>query len=124
MHELTIAENMCRIALSHASQQGADRITDLYVTVGDAASVEALEFHWGLVSKGTPAEGARLHFELIPTILQCNDCGQRRSYRPEPEAAHSHDYECGACHSKNVEIVSGGETFKLESIEEIGRASC
>ncbi len=117
MHELSIAENMCGAVLRYANQHSAKRVTDLYVIVGDLASIEALEFHWGNVSQGTLAEGAQLHFELAPTIIQCHKCGQSYHYQPDADMPHTHEYECASCHSKNVEVMSGGETFRLDSIE-------
>jgi len=116
MHELSIAENMLSVALRYAKDNDAARVTGLYLIIGDLASVEALDFHWGNVSRGTIAEGAQLQFELIPTTLYCHACGQRYDYRPDSNQPHSHDYECAVCHSKNVEI-AGGESFRLDSIE-------
>lgn len=116
MHEFSIAENMLDIVLQYARQNGATRVTDLHVIIGDLASTEALGFHWQTVSRGTLAEGAQLHFDLIPTHLYCCDCNQLYDYKPDSHAPHTHDYECAVCHSKNVEV-AGGETFRLDSIE-------
>jgi hydrogenase nickel incorporation protein HypA/HybF len=117
VHELSIAENMLQVTLRYAGDHIARQVTDLYVKVGDLASVEALEFHWKTVSQGTLAEGSELHFELIPTRLHCEDCGQTNDYHPEHDVIHSHDYHCPSCSSGNVQIVSGGDMFRLDSIE-------
>lgn len=117
MHELSIAENMLKIALDQAHQHGAQRITGLNILVGDLASIESLEFHWSMVSQGTLAEGAKIHFEPVVTMLYCQDCGQCYEFHPSHDQVHSHDYTCPRCGGQQVEIMSGGETFRLESIE-------
>ena len=111
MHELAVTENILEIALRHAREAGAQRVTGLYLVLGRLSSIvdDSVQFYWDIVSKGTPAEGARLHFRRIAVELQCRSCGRR--YAPEGE-----DMACQACGSTRIEILTG-EEFCLEAID-------
>ena len=110
MHELMVTESILEIALRHAQDAGADKITDLYLVVGDLSSVvdDSVQFYWDFVSEGTLAEGAKLHFRRIPTELLCKVCDH--SYSP------NEDLTCPLCRSNDIRIVAGQE-FCLEAIE-------
>jgi hydrogenase nickel incorporation protein HypA/HybF len=111
MHELPVTESILEISLRHANQAGARRITDLYLVIGQLASIvdDSVAFYWDIVAKDTPAEGARLHFRRIETELRCLDC----SFRYKPAAF---DLACPSCGGQNVKVVAGDEFF-LESID-------
>jgi hydrogenase nickel incorporation protein HypA/HybF len=111
MHELAVTQSLLQIALHHAEQAGATRVTRLYLVIGELSSIvdDSVQFHWDMVSRGTIAAGAILEFRRVPVTLQCGACGQefpldRRSFT------------CPACGSKSV-TVTGGEEFFLESID-------
>ena len=38
---------------------------------------DSVQFYWDIVSQGTIAEGAQLHFEHVPATLRCLGCGRR-----------------------------------------------
>jgi len=111
MHELPITENILEIALRHADKAHARRITDINLVIGQLSSIvdDSISFYWDIISKGTIAEGAELHFRRIPTELLCLDCNQR--YNPGKS-----DLACPSCHSTKVKVVAGEEFF-LETIE-------
>ena len=110
MHELMVTESLLEIALRHARDAEAGRITDLHLVIGELSSVidDSVQFYWDIVSEGTPAEGAKLHFRRIPAEMACQECGE--TYDPKVELT------CPACNSSNVRIVAGQE-FYLEAIE-------
>lgn len=110
MHELVVTESILEIALRHARDAGAEKITDLYLVIGDLSTVvdDSVQFYWDFVSEGTAAEGAKLHFRRIPAELLCQVCGHLYSVKL--------DLTCPKCHSNDVRIVSGRE-FSLEAIE-------
>jgi hydrogenase nickel incorporation protein HypA/HybF len=110
MHELMVTESILEIALRHAQDAGAEKITDLYLVIGDLSTVvdESVQFYWDFVSEGTAAEGANLHFRWIPAELLCQECGHIYSVKI--------DLTCPKCGSNDVRIVSGQE-FSLEAIE-------
>jgi len=111
MHELPVTESILEISLRHASQADAKRITDLYLVIGQLASIvdESVQFYWDIVSKDTLAAGAKLHFRRISLEMFCNDCGIR--YKPP-----TIELTCPTCGGSNVKIVAG-EEFYLESID-------
>lgn len=111
MHELAITESIRDIALRHARQAGAARITDLYLVIGELSSIvdESVQFYWDMICSGTAAEGARLHFRRVPAEMECAECAHR--YHPDDI-----DLACPACGSVRVEVVAGDEFF-VEAID-------
>lgn len=110
MHELMVTESLLEIALRHACEAQAARITDLYLVIGELSSVidDSVQFYWDIVSEGTSAEGANLHFRRIPAEMACQECAE--TYDPKVALT------CPACGSSNVRVVAGQE-FYLEAIE-------
>jgi hydrogenase nickel incorporation protein HypA/HybF len=110
MHELAITENILEIALRHAAQSGAARITDMHLVVGELTSIvdESVQFYWDIVAEGTAAAGAKLHFRRVPAQLSCRSCGH--TYSPRE------NLPCPACGSVDIAVVAGDE-FYLEAID-------
>ena len=111
MHELSVTESILDITLRHAKQADATRVTNLYLVIGQLATVidDSVQFYWDIVSKGTPAEGARLHFRRIPVELLCLECNQ-------PFKPGSNEFSCPHCSSVRIKVLSG-EEFYLEAID-------
>jgi len=111
MHELAITQSILEIALRHADQSKAQRITDLHLVIGQWASAvdDSVQFYWDTISDGTIAKGAKLHFRRIPAELLCQDCNQ--TYIPA-----GRDLFCPRCGSSRIKVVHG-EEFYLESID-------
>ncbi len=111
MHELPITESILEIAQRHGMQAGATRISDIYLVIGQLSSVidDSVRFYWDMISEGTLAEGARLHFRRVPAEFLCSDC--EASYKPEGE-----DFSCPQCGSAHVKLIAGVE-FRVEAIE-------
>jgi hydrogenase nickel incorporation protein HypA/HybF len=110
MHELAVTENLLEIALRHGKSAGANKISDLYLVIGQLSSIidDSVQFYWDIVSKGTLAEGALLHFQRKSIQLICEKCGNQ--YSPISE-----DMACPICGSIRVKVISG-EEFYLEAI--------
>jgi hydrogenase nickel incorporation protein HypA/HybF len=111
MHELPITEGLLNLALKHAEEAGATRITQLNLVIGQLSSVvdDSLQFYWDIVSKDTIAEGAKLEFQRVPAVLRCWNCNAEFTL-------DGYDYLCPRCGSAQVKIISGDD-FRLESIE-------
>ncbi len=111
MHELSVTQNILKIALRHAQQAGAVRIREINLVIGELSSIvdDSVQFYWDIISEGTIAQGAVLHFERIPAQLRCRECGQAFALSRD-------DYVCPACGSFAVSVV-GGDEFYLDSIE-------
>jgi hydrogenase nickel incorporation protein HypA/HybF len=101
MHELSIAEAIVRIACAHADGR---RVTRVELKVGHLRQVvpSALEFAFGLVTEGTPAEGAELAMDVIPAAGVCRGCGTESELTGFP-------LRCESCGGIELEIVRGEE---------------
>ena len=111
MHELAITEQILDIATRHGEQANAERVTDLYLVIGDLSSIidESVQLCWDMINEGTICEGAQLHFERIPAKLKCRQCGT--TYTLESGELSS----CPECESVQVDVIQGKE-FRLDSI--------
>jgi hydrogenase nickel incorporation protein HypA/HybF len=111
MQELDFAESMLQTALLHASRVGARRIAELHLAIGQLSAivVDLIQSHWDNISRGSPAEGARLHFRQVLTRLRCLAC--ERVYTPR-----SGNLACPACHSTRFKVISGHEC-RVEAID-------
>ncbi|HVU13035.1 MAG TPA: hydrogenase maturation nickel metallochaperone HypA [Phototrophicaceae bacterium] len=115
MHELSITQGILQLALDRA--EGARRITDVYLVVGQLSSVvdDSVQFYWDIVSAGTIAEKSRLHFHRIPAVMECRSCHQQYNLDGDHLA-------CPVCGGSAVRLIAGDE-FYLDCIDvEIGAA--
>jgi len=83
----------------------------LHLVVGDISTYaeESVQFYWDDISKGTLADGAKLHFRHVQAEAQCMNCFTK--YHPiEGEIV------CPNCKSVGAKIIMGEEFF-LESID-------
>ena len=111
MHELAVTENILSIALKHAEQNQAARVTDINITIGQLSSIvdDSIQFYWDIVCADIICAGSKLHFQRIPAEFFCTECDTR--FNMDQQLA-----PCPNCGSIRVRIVSGEEFF-LESIE-------
>lgn len=111
MHELAVTENLLEIAVRHGKTAGAKKISNLYLVIGQLSSIvdDSVQFYWDIISKGTVAEGARLHFQRKSVELVCKECGHQ--FTPI-----DNDLSCPACGSIQIKVISG-EEFYLEAID-------
>ena len=111
MHELSITQSMLDLVLKQAEEAGVEKIERINLVIGEMTGVVArsVQFYFGFLSKGTPAEGAELNFKEIPTTAKCRNCGR------EFELGEF-DWTCPHCQGNNIEITGGKELF-VESIE-------
>lgn len=112
MHELPITQSILDLALEHANRAGGGRVTGIHLVIGELSRVvdDCMQFYWDLISEGTPAQGAMLHFRRVSLEFSCRDCG--KVFRPQ-EAL---DYRCTSCHGSRVAVERGDE-FRLEAID-------
>jgi hydrogenase nickel incorporation protein HypA/HybF len=111
VHELPITESLLDTALRYANKAEASRVLDLYLIIGDFASVvdESVQFYWDIVTAGTIAEGSRLHFQRVRAAMRCFNC--QTVFEPARD-----EWVCPECGSSHVRVVAGNE-FQLEAIE-------
>jgi hydrogenase nickel incorporation protein HypA/HybF len=111
MHELSVTESILAIALKHAAQAQATKVTDIHLVVGQLSSIvdESVQFYWNIISKDTLCESSQLHFTRKEAVFLCNEC--QTQFAPGREIS-----PCPNCGSVNLQILSG-EEFYLESIQ-------
>jgi hydrogenase nickel incorporation protein HypA/HybF len=91
-------------------------VTGVKLRVGHLRQVvpDSLAFYFGLVSRETLCEGARLEQEVVPARLRCAGCEMEW----DPEDAW---FRCTACGGAG-EVIAGDE-LEVESIE-VEEAAC
>jgi hydrogenase nickel incorporation protein HypA/HybF len=111
MHELPVTESILEIVLRHAAGTDSKRIEQINLVIGELASIvdDSVQFYWDIISKDTPAQGARLAFKRIPAEMLCLTCQNR--FHPDYGG-----YDCPICGGINLRITAGREFF-VESIE-------
>lgn len=111
MHELSVTQSLLELALRHAEQRRAARVTQLHLVIGDLSSIidDSVQFYWDIISRGTIAEGAVLHFKRVRTRMRCRACDVE--YEPERGTL-----ACPVCASTQVQVIAG-EEFYLDAID-------
>ncbi|MFZ3070897.1 MAG: hydrogenase maturation nickel metallochaperone HypA [Anaerolineaceae bacterium] len=111
MHELSVTENILQIANEAAQSHSAQKVTDIFITIGRLSSIvdDCIQFYWDHISQGSLSEGAVLHFNRIPARLRCKTCGVEFELKDEL-------FPCPACQSIQLEVISGDE-FQIDHIE-------
>ena len=68
MHEAGVTERILEVVLEHAKEAHAQRVTDVYLDVGEESGIDtdSVELHWPLLNEGSVAEGSILHFNTAP----------------------------------------------------------
>jgi len=100
MHEMALAQDVLKLILSKTDKKVS------FAKIGIGASrvshpAELLEL-FGVISKGTLAEGAKLELEILPIKAICGDC----KVEIEPKTFR---LDCEKCGSTNIQVSSGTE---------------
>ncbi len=92
MHEMALTEKILNIILHEAEAHQAKKITKIGILLGELSGVvsDSMEMYFGLIAKGTIAEGAILEFTKEKARLYCNQC--QSEYTKDPG-----DYLCPIC---------------------------
>lgn len=111
MHELPVTQSILDITLRHARENNARRVRSIFLVIGQLSSIidNSIQFYWDMMSEGTLAEGAQLHFRRIPAELLCMACGKQ--YQPPPG-----ELACPNCDSMQARVIAGEEFF-MEAID-------
>lgn len=120
MHEMPVTQALLDLVLKHAQGQ---RVTDVYLQVGRLSSIvpESVEVFFAYLSQETLAEGAQLHFEILPIEMTCLDCGAQpdlsewaaEPYQVVMQKAFARGCPCG----RNNLRVTGGVGCDLVAID-------
>lgn len=121
MHELSICHGILEVATGalEALAPPLPRVERVTVRVGRLTAVvpDSLRHYFGLLTPGTPIEGATLDIEEVPVRARCDDCGALFEI-----AVLS--FTCPGCGSGFVDLLSGREleVVSLETAEEVACA--
>jgi hydrogenase nickel incorporation protein HypA/HybF len=107
MHELSLTQNILDMALKTAHPK---RIVSVTLWIGSFSEdrEESIRFYWRDLAKGTPGEGAQLHFQHVTANLKCLECGGTFSLEDDGSIC----MYCQNNHSGSL----GKDEVKLESI--------
>jgi len=111
MHELAITQSLVELALDEAERAGAATIIGVRATVGHMCGIvpESMLIYFAELTRGTMAEGATLHLEVVRTVARCSAC--LKVFEPECVP-----WLCPDCAGRRLAILQG-EELRLESIE-------
>ena len=111
MHEMSLCESIREVIEDQARTHGFARVVHLRLEIGRFAGVEksALEFAFGVVMRGSPAEGAALEMIDLPGRALCFDCGKT----VEIEDRFALCPECGGAKL----LPAGGDEMRIKDME-------
>jgi len=111
MHEMAIIQSLLDLVLEEAAKARASKVVQINLALGEMSSVtdQTARSLFDLMSRETPAEGAKLSFRNVPKQARCRKCAH--IFRPSDICE-----ECPACQFAQFEIIAGDELY-LESIE-------
>ncbi|MEB3170296.1 MAG: hydrogenase maturation nickel metallochaperone HypA [Synechococcaceae cyanobacterium] len=110
MHELSLMEEVRRLALAEIARQGGGRLRALTLRVGTLAGVdpEALRFAFTVLMEEEPTAGATLTLEPVPATALCQPCGV-------PFACPDGLIPCPSCGAISAALL-GGRELELVSL--------
>ncbi|HNW33963.1 MAG TPA: hydrogenase maturation nickel metallochaperone HypA [Candidatus Ozemobacteraceae bacterium] len=116
MHEATIAKGILDAVLADVAAGEARegrRITRIHVVAGALAGIvgESLDLFWNELCRKTAADGSVLCLKILPAILACRSCGNRKEHRPGMTV----ELACASCGGPNR--LEGGRELYVESME-------
>ena len=117
---MSVTQEMLGLVLQYA---GDRRVTAINLHLGQMASVvqESVQLYFDYLSRGTPAEGAQLNWEVVPMEITCQACGTHvdlaawAGERPQLVLAQAIERGC-PCGSRNLRV-TGGAGFGVASLE-------
>ena len=108
MHEFSLTQNLLDTALKNANSKRIVSVTLLIGPFSDERE-ESIELYWRDLAKGTPGEGAKLHFQRVQADMKCLACGGTFNLEGDEPL-------CMYCQSNGSQLLNGDEV-KLESID-------
>ena len=117
MHELSIAQSLVETVMQHIQQNDAEGfelsgVRALHLRIGALSCVhqDSLQFCFGIVTEGTPLEGALLRIEAVPVAIYCDHCDAIR------ELPNIQSFRCPICNQPSANLKQGKE-LELVQIE-------
>ena len=114
MHELPVTESILQIVLKHAEKSDVRRIVTIHLQVGQLSDLQDdwMQRYFDYLSRGTPAEGAKLQIERTPIRLGCDACEASWTVARVEQI----DASCPQCGQKNSRLI-GGREYTITNME-------
>jgi hydrogenase nickel incorporation protein HypA/HybF len=111
MHELPVTQQIIKIAEENARNNSAKRIIKIFLVVGEYSGFigDSIEMYFGIISKGTLAEGATLEIKYVKPQLLCQSCGEHFERK-------RFSFDCPKCGGQGNPTEIGKE-FYIDNIE-------
>jgi hydrogenase nickel incorporation protein HypA/HybF len=120
MHEMPYTQAILETALLAA---GGRPVRCIRLRVGWLAAIvpQSVEVFFDLLSRGTPAQGAALRFEIAPIRLACRNCGAELALHPDPRRtprqALAEALRAGCTCGRGELTLAGGLGCEVDGIE-------
>lgn len=114
MHELPVTTSILEIVLRHAAVNEVERVSTIDLSIGALSDLEPewLQSYFDHISRGTPADGARLRVRRSPLTFRCGSCSAEFD-----AARESLDrVACPDCGSGDASVVAG-TSYTVEAME-------
>jgi len=114
MHELGIMANVLDLALEYSQANDVRKIRKVILEVGEYSGImpKLAQDFFGYIAKNTIAEGAVIEIKKVPMKVRCRECGAEAEIIP-----NNLMLSCLECGSENLERITSGREWKLESLE-------
>ncbi len=111
MHEMSICEGIIQVIEEQAASQNFSAVQRVRLEIGPLAGIEleALQFSYDVVCRGTLAENSELEVIILPVKGWCMPCAEPVTVKQRYDA-------CPECGSYQVEI-TGGDELRIKDME-------
>ncbi len=111
MHEMSICESLLTIIEAQAAEKQFQKVKTVRLEIGPLAGVEveALQFSYDVVTRGSLAENSKLEICHMPIQAWCMACA-------EPIIVSQRYDPCPKCESYQVQI-TGGDELRIKDME-------
>ena len=112
MHEVSLAQGLCRQLQALATEHRAHRIRRVELEVGALSNVvpDLLRQAFTMMKESLPLiEEAELAIREVPLLVNCTDCGQSHELQ-------RFVFECPSCKSTRLDVKQG-EDLLLRNVE-------
>jgi len=110
MREFALTQKLLEQALETAHSKKIKRVHLLIGSFSEERE-DSIQFYWKDLAKGSPGDGAELHFDHVIPEMKCLGCSGM-SYLDENEK----ECTCAYCCSDHLKLLVG-EDVRLERIE-------
>ena len=77
MHELPVTEGIFKVVMQAVEEHNPVKVNSVTIKMGEGVDYipEIIEEYFQVFSEGTVADGAKIIADLVPTTIECKECG-------------------------------------------------